>query len=138
MWDVAIKKAIEATKNAHTQISGVKVGAAVIAFNKEKNLCDIFSGCNIELASSRGFHAESVALSKAISEGFPVIGGCVVTGSDDNHMAAMCGYCMQDFLYANPDCEVLVARMDGSIKLKVSLRERNGEYGYYGKGRLQI
>lgn len=138
---IAIEYALDAQKMAHTGVSGVKIGACVIASKIKNPTIDdfhLFPGNNIEIASSRGYHAESVALVKAISDGYPYIHACVVTGSDDGHRAAMCGYCMQDFLYCAPDCDIIVAKPDGSIKLQVSLKERNGEYGYYGKGRLQI
>jgi cytidine deaminase len=135
---LACVKAIDAIKNAHASISGVRVGAAVVAYDKTGRQANIFTGCNIEYATSRGDHAESVARVKAISEGYPIIKAVIVTSNSDSHQAAMCGFCMQEFSYCAPDCEVIVVRLDGSQKLRIPLAERNGKYGYYGKGRLQI
>lgn len=133
----AIKKAIDATENAHTAISGKKVGACVIAADKYGSL-EYFTGCNIELATSVVYHAERVALVKAISEGYPTIKMCVVTSTNEDQKAAMCGYCMQDFMYANPDCDIVVANMDGSMKFITTVKDRNGPNAYLGRGKLQL
>jgi cytidine deaminase len=51
----------------------------------------IFSGCNIEISFSRAFHAENVALLKAISSGYTNIKAIGVTSdSKTKQAAAMC------------------------------------------------
>ncbi len=54
---------------AQAEISKIRVGAAVLATNS-KGDSSVFSGCNIEISFSRAFHAENVALLKAISSGY--------------------------------------------------------------------
>lgn len=136
---VATNKAINATKNAHVAISNHRVGACVIAYpDTASNQYRLFTGCNIELATSIVYHAERVALVKAISEGYPVIDTCVVTSSHNDQQAAMCGYCMQDFMYANPTCRIIVVDMLGRVKINTTVLKRNGKYAYLGKGKLQI
>lgn len=133
----AIKMAIEAMQHAHVAISNHRVGACVVATNKEGKI-KLFTGCNIELATSVVYHAERVALTKAVSEGYPYILCCIVTSLNDDQQAAMCGSCMQDFMYANPNCGIVVVKPTGEIKLVTSVTERNGKYAYLGKGKLQI
>lgn len=135
--DTAIKWAIEAIKNAHAGISGTRVGACAIAKNRAGDY-GVFSGCNIELANSNGWHAEEVALMKAISEGHPYIECMVVTSGSDAHAVACCGYCLQNISYANLDCRIIVVNLEGKIKIDTTARKRQGENGYLGKGKLEL
>lgn len=117
-------------------ISGHRVGAVVRAINPVNGDSEYFGGCNIELATSKVWHAEETALIKAIVAGFVKPVECYVTSTNTDQRAAMCGYCMQHFMYANPDCEIVVVNMDGSVKFRTTVRERNGVYAYLGRGKL--
>src|ERR1041385_1413553 len=99
--------AMDMLKYSRANISGNKVGACVVAQN-EAGGTTTFGGCNIELATSKVYHAEEVALSKAISEGYPYILECWITSLSEQQRAAMCGYCLQHYAYANPDCRIVV------------------------------
>lgn len=135
--DAAIKMAIEAEKIAHNGVSGTRVGACAVAHTKEGKV-GIFSGCNIELANSKGWHAEEVAMMKAISEGYPYLDAVIVTSRSESHQAAGCGYCLQNISYANLDCIIMVVDMKGNVKVQTTARERQGEHGYFGTGKLLL
>jgi|SRR6185503_3999208 len=133
------QKAVDLTlhmlKFSQANISNHKVGACVVASNLKGDY-GYFGGCNIELATSKVWHAEEVALAKAISAGYRHIFACYVTSNNFDQTAACCGYCMQHLMYANPKAIIFVVHPDGSPKLAVSVEERNGQYAYLGKGRL--
>ena len=112
----------DAVEFAQSRVSGHKVGACVVAKNPYDEY-GYFSGCNIELAASKNYHAESVALVKAISQGFSNILEVHVTSSSKEQQAALCGYCRQDFMYVNPDCMIFVYNPDRTLKIKVRLIE---------------
>jgi cytidine deaminase len=117
---------------AQAGISKIRVGAAVLATNS-KGDSSVFSGCNIEISFSRAFHAENVALLKAISSGYINIKAVGVTSdSETKHRAAMCGCCRQDYMYLNPDCMIYVFNPDRSLRLKVKLIDTM-KYPYMSK-----
>lgn len=120
--------------NAQVGVSGHRVGAAVIAEN-EWGHRKVFGGCNIELSNANGFHAERVALLKALSEGYTDIFAVFVSSSHPEQRAALCGYCRQDFMYVNPNCEIYVLDTDWSVKLKVKLINTL-KHPYLGKGKI--
>jgi cytidine deaminase len=121
---------------AQAEISKIRVGAAVLATNT-KGDSSIFSGCNIEISFSRAFHAENVALLKAISSGYINIKAVGVTSdSKTKHRAAMCGCCRQDYMYLNPDCMIYVFNPDRSLRLKVKLIDTM-KYPYMSKGMIK-
>jgi cytidine deaminase len=121
---------------AQAEISKIRVGAAVLAINS-KGDSSIFSGCNIEISFSRAFHAENVALLKAISSGYTNIKAIGVTSdSKTKQSAAMCGCCRQDYMYLNPDCMIYVFNSDKSLKLKVKLIDTM-KYPYLSKGMIK-
>ena len=121
---------------AQAEISKIRVDAAVLAINS-KGDSSIFSGCNIEISFSRAFHAESVALLKAISSGYTNIKAVAITSdSDTKQGAAMCGCCRQDYMYLNPDCMIYVFNPDKSLKLKVKLIDTM-KYPYLSKGMIK-
>ena len=121
---------------AQAEISKIRVGAAVLATNS-KGDSSVFSGCNIEISFSRAFHAENVALLKAISSGYINIKAVGVTSdSETKHEAAMCGCCRQDYMYLNPDCMIYVFNPDKSLKLKVRLIDTM-KYPYMSKGMIK-
>jgi cytidine deaminase len=89
---------------AQAEVSKIRIGAAVLAINS-KGDSSIFSGCNIEISFSRAFHAENVALLKAIASGYTNIKAVAITSdSEIKQGAAMCGCCRQDYMYLNHDC----------------------------------
>ena len=121
---------------AQAEISKIRVGAAVLATNS-KGDSSVFSGCNIEISFSRAFHAENVALLKAISSGYINIKAVGVTSdSETKQEAAMCGCCRQDYMYLNPDCMIYVFNPDKSLKLKVRLIDTM-KYPYMSKGMVK-
>jgi cytidine deaminase len=121
---------------AQAEISKIRVGAAVLAINS-KGDSSIFSGCNIEISFSRVFHAENVALLKAISSGYINIKAVAITSdSETKQGAAMCGCCRQDYMYLNPDCMIYVFNRDKNLKLKVKLIDTM-KYPYLSKGMIK-
>ena len=121
---------------AQAEISKIRVGAAVLAINSNGD-SSIFSGCNIEISFSRAFHAENVALLKAISSGYTNIKAVAITSdSEIKQGAAMCGCCRQDYMYLNPDCMIYVFNPDKSLKLKVKLIDTM-KYPYLSKGMIK-
>jgi cytidine deaminase len=77
--DIDLRDAIfSAITLAQAEISKIRVGAAVSAINSNGD-SSIFSGCNIEISFSRAFHAENVALLKAISSGYTNIKAVAIT-----------------------------------------------------------
>ena len=121
---------------AQAEISKIRVGAAVLASNS-KGDSSIFSGCNIEISFSRVFHAENVALLKAISSGYINIKAVAITSdSETKQGAAMCGCCRQDYMYLNPDCMIYVFNRDKNLKLKVKLIDTM-KYPYLSKGMIK-
>lgn len=138
LFQEAIDTAFDMLQHAQVGLSGHRVGAAVIASSHKKEPTHkVFGGCNIEFsAGAYNIHAERLALVKAISEGYTEISYCFVTSSNFEQRAAMCGYCMQDFMYVNPNCIIIVLNPDKSEKIRISVLKRNGEYAYLGKGRI--
>jgi cytidine deaminase len=124
-----------ALAQAQAYISNAKVGAAVLASNSKGDM-SIFPGCNIEIAFSRVFHAETVALLKAISNGFTNIQAVAVTSNSESQRAALCGYCRQDFMYLNPECMIYVFNPDKTLKLRVKLIDTMN-YPYMSKGKIK-
>ena len=129
--------AFEYMKHSQHDISGVAVGAAVVAGKELTNdiILNVFGGCNIEFATSLVVHAERVALVKAISEGYTKIYSCHVTSLNEAQRAALCGYCRQDFMYVNPEIMLFVYNPDHSEKLRVKLIDTMN-YPYIGTGRI--
>jgi cytidine deaminase len=121
---------------AQAEISKIRVGAAVLAINS-KGDSSIFSGCNIEISFSRVFHAENVALLKAISSRYINIKAVAITSdSETKQGAAMCGCCRQDYMYLNPDCMIYVFNPDKNLKLKVKIIDTM-KYPYLSKGMIK-
>ena len=121
---------------AQAEISKIRIGAAVLAINS-KGDSSIFSGCNIEISFSRAFHAENVALLKAISSGYTNIKAVAITSdSETKQGVAMCGCCRQDYMHLNPDCMIYVFNPDKSLELKVKLIDTM-KYPYLSKGMIK-
>ena len=112
-----IELAKEARKNACVDISGFKVGAALLDKNG-----NITYGCNIEDPSGIGVTnicAERCALVKALSEGnrdfvkIAVVGG---PSPDEYIFCAPCGACRQYLNSWCPQITVVLQDEDGNIK----------------------
>ena len=110
-----IELAKEAREKACVDISGFKVGAALL----EKN-GNVVLGCNIEDPSGIGVTnicAERCAIVKALSEGhreFDKI--AVVGGPDDLIFCAPCGACRQYLNSWCPKIKIILLENDGTIK----------------------
>jgi cytidine deaminase len=128
-------EAFLALTHSQAGISNVRVGAAVLASNSNGD-SSIFPGSNVEISFSRVFHAETVALLKAISNGYTNIKAVAVTSDSETQRAALCGYCRQDFMYVNPECMIYVFNPDKTLKLKVRLIDTM-KYPYLSKGRIE-
>ena len=117
-----IEQAKAARENACVEISGFKVGAALLVKSGE-----VILGCNIEDPSGIGVTnicAERCAIVKALSEGhrdFEKI--AVVGGLDELIFCAPCGACRQ---YLNSWCP----------KIKVVMQNNDGEIKEYGMSEL--
>jgi cytidine deaminase len=113
--------AFAAMNLAQARVSNIRVGAAVLAYNREGQ-SSIFPACNLEISYSRAFHAENVALLKALSSGYTDVRAIAVTSDKITKQgAAMCGCCRQDYMYLNPYCLIYVFSADRSLRLKVKL-----------------
>lgn len=85
-----LKKAAEiAMKNAYAPYSQVHVGVALRTASGA-----IFSGCNVENASSAGVCAEQSAVSAAVTQGEQKISEVFIM-SDQAHPLPPCGRCRQ-------------------------------------------
>ena len=115
-----IELAKEAREFACTEMSGFKVGAALLTKSGK-----VFLGCNIEDPSGIGVTnicAERCAIIKALSEGcreFEKI--AVVGGADELIFCTPCGVCRQ---YLNSFCpEITVACLDSATIKEFKINE---------------
>jgi len=116
-----IESAKEARKNASVDISGFKVGAALLTKTGE-----VILGCNIEDPSGIGITnicAERCAIVKAISEGhknfvkIAVVGGPTSENGDDELIfCAPCGACRQYLNSWCPNIAVILQEDNKNIK----------------------
>jgi len=128
-----ISLAIKARENANVQISGFKVGAALLSKDGK-----VISGCNIEDPSGIGITnvcAERCAFIKAISEGITefskiaVVGGPKSQDENDRNektngndsineliFCSPCGACRQYINSWSPDIKVIIREENGEIK----------------------
>ena len=110
-----IELAKEARKNACVDISGFKVGAALLDKSGE-----VILGCNIEDPSGIGITnicAERCAIVKALSEGYrDFIKIAVVGGADELIFCAPCGACRQYLNSWCPNIKVILQDDEGIIK----------------------
>jgi len=110
-----IELAKEAREKACVDLSGFKVGAALLDKSGE-----VILGCNIEDPSGIGVTnicAERCALVKALSEGYrDFIKIAVVGGLDELIFCAPCGACRQYLNSWCPNIKVILREDDGTIK----------------------
>lgn len=119
---IAIESAINNIKYSQATISNHKVSSCLIASRLQNyERVKSFLGANIELSHSKVYHAEEVALIKAISEGFIYPITVVVTSNSEEQLAALCGYCRQTYMYINPDVNIIVVDMKRNVRLRVKL-----------------
>jgi len=106
-----MEHAIKARENARTDISGFKVGAALLLKSGK-----IYYGCNIEDPSGIGITnicAERCAIIKAVSEGntdFEKI--AVAGGKDELIFCAPCGACRQYLNSWSPGIKIILQDND--------------------------
>ena len=109
-----IELAKEARQKACVEISGFKVGAALLDKSGE-----VILGCNIEDPSGIGVTnicAERCAIVKALSEGYrDFVKIAVVGGPDELIFCAPCGACRQYLNSWCPDIKVVLQEDDGKI-----------------------
>lgn len=110
--------ASKAIKFAQAPISGKHIGVYLISAMSESNTRSTgsFMGCNIELATSMVFHAERVALVKALSEGYKFPLELHLIADNEESCMPLCGYCRQDYMYLNPYMRILVYHPNGDPK----------------------
>jgi len=110
-----LELAKEARMNACVDMSGFKVGAALLEKGGK-----VILGCNIEDPSGIGVTnicAERCALIKALSEGYrDFVKIAVVGGPDDLIFCAPCGACRQYLNSWSPNIKVILQNDDGTIK----------------------
>lgn len=136
--DKLIQEAIEASvltrEYSQCGISNQKIGASLIARNKE-GISAIFSASNIELSTSINIHAEQLALLKAINEGFTFPEAVFVTSVSETCHVPMCLLCRGWYYYVNPDLDIYVVGLDKRIKMFRKLSDTVTD-PYLGKSRL--
>ena len=110
-----IEEAKKARESACVDISGFKVGAALLDANG-----NVFRGCNIEDPSGIGITnvcAERCTIIKALSEGSrEFVKIAVVGGLDELIFCAPCGACRQYLNSWCPNIKVILQENDGKIK----------------------
>jgi cytidine deaminase len=113
-------------------MSGVKVAACLIGKNKE-NEFKAFYGSNIEISRGNVYHAEEVALIKAISEGYTELWIIFLTSNDERYLVPLCYSCRAIFNYINPRCSISVLDKDLNLKESVILSDTM-KYPYQSRG----
>lgn len=97
----------EASNNAYSPYSGIKVGAALLCKNE-----NIYTGVNVENASyGATICAERTAFTRAVSEGERDFVAIAVAGSIRNLVP--CGMCRQFMSEFNPLLTVIYENEDG-------------------------
>ena len=111
-----IEAALAGGKNAYIPYSKYRVGAALLTVSGE-----VYAGCNIENAGySPTICAERTALVKAVSEGHRDFAAVAVVTRDGG---SPCGVCRQMMFEFSPAMRVILADLDGNVKLVATLAE---------------
>jgi cytidine deaminase len=111
-----IEAALAGGKNAYIPYSKYRVGAALLTVSGE-----VYAGCNIENAGySPTICAERTALVKAVSEGHRDFAAVAVVTRDGG---SPCGVCRQMMFEFSPAMRVILADLDGNVKLVTTLAE---------------
>jgi cytidine deaminase len=107
-----IDAARQARSRAYAPYSKFQVGAAVLT-----SVGEIFSGCNIENASfGATICAEQVAIFQAVAAGHRRFTAMAVI-ADTLEPVSPCGICRQVLAEFSPDCQVLMANLEGRWQL---------------------
>lgn len=111
-----IAAAIAASQHAYIPYSRYAVGAALLAGDGT-----LYTGCNVESASfSPTICAERTALVKAISEGQRDFTAVAVATRD---AGSPCGVCRQLLYEFSPSMRVILADLEGNLRLTTTLEE---------------
>lgn len=111
-----VDAAIAASQHAYIPYSRYAVGAALLAGDGT-----LYTGCNVESASfSPTICAERTALVKAISEGQRDFMAVAVATRD---AGSPCGVCRQLLYEFSPSMRVILADLDGNLRLTTTLEE---------------
>ncbi len=111
-----VAAAIAASQHAYIPYSRYAVGAALLAGDGT-----LYTGCNVESASfSPTICAERTALVKAISEGQRDFMAVAVATRD---AGSPCGVCRQLLYEFSPSMRVILADLDGNLRLTTTLEE---------------
>jgi cytidine deaminase len=110
-WQSMHDAACRVQSNAYAPYSEFKVGAAILAGNRQ-----VYAGCNVENASGGAtVCAERSAVSNAVSDGQrELLGLCVVTNLD--RPAAPCGICRQVLVEFTRDLPILMANCEEALE----------------------
>lgn len=98
----------------------IKVGCVIQGIRKRVSCeggaeYEYFGGCNIEINTSKVYHAEMIALVDCIMYRFYPI-RLFVTSVSKEEDTYLCGDCRQQLLEINKNCEIIVLNPDGSLK----------------------
>ena len=114
-----IELAKEAREFAYPEISGFKVGAALLT-----SCGKVFGGCNIEDPSGIGVTnicAERCAIVKAVSEGYRSFTKIAVVGGEDSLIFCLpCGACRQYMNSFNPEIVIIGLKNNEIVEFKLS------------------
>lgn len=123
---------------ARCNISGHRVGATIKACDPDTRETYCTGAANIELSTSAVYHAEVLALLKAIGAGYTRPLSVYVTSTNPKKAAAaMCGICRQHYMWANPDCEIFVVDTEANLRLQTKVVDTL-LHPYLGKGKLHV
>lgn len=111
-----VAAAIAASQHAYIPYSRYAVGAALLAGDGT-----VYTGCNVESASfSPTICAERTALVKAVSEGQREFTAVAVATRD---AGSPCGVCRQLLYEFSPSLRVILADLDGNLRLTTTLED---------------
>lgn len=111
-----VAAAIAASQHAYIPYSRYAVGAALLAGDGT-----LYTGCNVESASfSPTICAERTALVKAVSEGQREFTAVAVATRD---AGSPCGVCRQLLYEFSPSLRVILADLDGNLRLTTTLED---------------
>lgn len=111
-----IQAALDGSVHAYIPYSNYRVGAALLTESDE-----VYTGCNIENSGySATICAERTALVKAVSEGHRSFQAVAVVTRDGG---SPCGVCRQMMFEFSPGMTVLLADLDGNLRLTTTLAE---------------
>jgi cytidine deaminase len=105
-----VQEAEESRNQAYTPYSKYKVGAAVKADSGE-----VFSGCNVEIATYHATHAERNALDTMVAQGGRRLITLAVVAEGESFPCAECRQAIWEFCGGNLNVRILGADTRGNI-----------------------